>query len=123
MYTKIALRKLEELESRNKPWFLAVGYQKPHLPFVAPKKYWDLYKRDDIELAEFQEISEGTPRFAYHSFGELRAYTDIDSDLKIGDRIAEDKQRELIHGYMACVSYIDAQIRKIIRCLRRKRRT
>lgn len=120
MYTKIALKKLEQLEAKNKPWFLAVGYQKPHLPFVAPKKYWDVYKRDEIKLAEFQELSDGTPSFAYHSFGELRSYTDIDSDLKIGDRIPEDKQRELIHGYMACVSYVDAQIGKLLDALEDK---
>ena len=110
LYTQTALKQLESLENGNKPWFLAVGYQKPHLPFVAPKKYWDLYDRDKINLAPFQQLSEGTPKFAFHSFGEIRAFSDIDSKLKIGDKIPEAKQRELIHGYMACISYIDAQI-------------
>jgi iduronate 2-sulfatase len=110
LFTQTALKKLEKLENGNKPWFLAVGYQKPHLPFVAPKKYWDLYDRDKIELAPFQQLSEGTPKFAYHSFGELRAFSDIDKKLNIGDKVPEAKQRELIHGYMACISYIDAQI-------------
>ncbi|WP_087520494.1 sulfatase [Polaribacter sp. SA4-12] len=110
LYTQTALKQLESLENGNKPWFLAVGYQKPHLPFVAPKKYWDLYDRAKIELAPFQQLSEGTPKFAFHSFGEIRAFSDIDSKLKIGDKIPEAKQRELIHGYMACISYIDAQI-------------
>lgn len=110
LYTQTALKQLEHLENGNKPWFLAVGYQKPHLPFVAPKKYWDLYDRDKIELAPFQQLSEGTPKFAYHSFGELRAFSDIDKKLNIGDKVPEAKQRELIHGYMACISYIDAQI-------------
>lgn len=110
LYTQTALKKLNKLENGNKPWFLAVGYQKPHLPFVAPKKYWDLYDRDKIELAAFQQLSEGTPKFAFHSFGELRSFSDIDRKLDIGDKLPEAKQRELIHGYMACISYIDAQI-------------
>ncbi|WP_170309920.1 sulfatase [Seonamhaeicola maritimus] len=114
LYTHTALNQLSELESSDKPWFLAVGYQKPHLPFVAPKKYWDLYDRDKIELAEFQELAKGTPQYAYHSFGEIRSYSDIDSNLGVGDRFPESKQRELIHGYMACISYIDAQIGKLL---------
>ncbi len=114
LYTQTALQQLNELERSGKPWFLGVGYQKPHLPFVAPKKYWDLYNREDIELAKFQELAKGTPKFAYHSFGELRAFSDIDRNLKIGDKLPEAKQRELIHGYMACISYIDAQIGKLL---------
>lgn len=120
LYTIQTLKNLEILQKKGKPFFLAVGYQKPHLPFVAPKKYWDLYKREAIKLAEFQELSEGTPEIAYHSFGELRAFTDIDNNLKIGDKMNEDKQRELIHGYMACVSYIDAQLGKLLDALEEK---
>lgn len=110
LYTKTALTQINDLENSGKPWFLGVGYQKPHLPFVAPKKYWDLYDRDNIELAKFQKLSDGTPKFAFHSFGELRAFSDIDSKLRQGDVLPESKQRELIHGYMACISYIDAQL-------------
>ncbi len=110
LYTQTALQQLNDLENSGKPWFLGVGYQKPHLPFVAPKKYWDLYDRDKIELAKFQKVAEGTPEYAYHSFGEIRAFSDIDNDYRIGDIIPEAKQRELIHGYMACISYIDAQL-------------
>ncbi|MFP4847075.1 sulfatase [Winogradskyella sp. PE311] len=110
LYTQTALKQLSDLEKSGKPWFLGIGYQKPHLPFVAPKKYWDLYDRDKIELAKFQQLADGTPKFAYHSFGELRAFSDIDNDLRQGDVLPEAKQRELIHGYMACISYIDAQL-------------
>ncbi|MFH6771154.1 sulfatase [Gaetbulibacter aestuarii] len=117
LYTEEALRKLDILMKGDKPWFLGVGYQKPHLPFIAPKKYWDLYDEDKIELAKFQELAEGTPEFAYHSFGELRAFSDIPDSLKIGDKIPEAKQRHLIHGYMACTSYIDAQLGKLLDAL------
>ena len=121
LYTKDALKKLDKLASKNKPFFLAVGYQKPHLPFNAPKKYWDLYKREDIQLAAFQNLAEGSPRIAYHSFGELRSYSDIDSSLGIGAKMPEAKQRELIHGYMACVSYVDAQVGKLLDALEEKK--
>jgi len=117
IYTIEAIKRIKKLSKGTKPFFLAIGYQKPHLPFVAPKKYWDLYKREEIKLADFQELSEGTPKLSYHSFGELRSYTDIDKKLKIGDKLPENKQRELIHGYMACVSYIDAQIGKLLNAL------
>jgi len=113
LYTQTALQQLNDLIDSGKPWFLGVGYQKPHLPFVAPQKYWDLYDRDKIELAAFQKLSEGTPNYAFHSFGELRAFSDIDSSLRQGDVLPEAKQRELIHGYMACISYIDAQLGKL----------
>ena len=121
LFTQAALMQLAQLEAGTKPWFLAVGYQKPHLPFVAPKKYWDLYDRDKIELSPFQQLSEGTPKFAYHSFGELRAFSDIDNKLNTGDKVPEAKQRELIHGYMACISYIDAQLGKLLDELERRK--
>jgi iduronate 2-sulfatase len=113
IYTVEAISKMNKLVKDGKPFFLGVGYQRPHLPFVAPKKYWDLYKRDNIKL-ENQNLIEGTPQYAYHSFGELRAFTDIDNKAGVGKPLAEEKQRELIHGYMAAVSYVDAQLGKLL---------
>jgi len=120
LYTISALEKLNTLVATGKPFFLGVGYQRPHLPFAAPKKYWDLYNRADIDLAKFRGLSDGTPKIAYHSFGELRAYSDIDNKLGVGDELPEAKQRELIHGYMACISYIDAEIGKLLDALENK---
>jgi iduronate 2-sulfatase len=114
LYTEEAIKKLKLLSMGAKPFFLGVGFQRPHLPFVAPKKYWDLYQRESIKLAANQDLIQGAPDFAYHSFGELRDYSDIEDTLKIGDRVFEDKQRELIHGYMACISYVDAQLGKLL---------
>ena len=103
------------LSKSDKPFFMAVGFSKPHLPFVAPKKYWDLYKREDMPIAPFQEHSKNGPLIAYHQSGELRNYLDIPEfatlpadSLRIGLKI--EKQRELIHGYYAAVSYMDAQV-------------
>ena len=111
----IARDELINLSKSNGPFFFAVGLHKPHMPFVAPKKYWDLYKRDDMPLAKFQEHSTNGPLIAYHRSGELRNYSDIpefttlpENLLRIG--LKPEKQRELIHGYYAAVSYTDAQV-------------
>lgn len=104
--------RLKTYAKSREPFFLSVGYMKPHLPFVAPKKYWDMLDRDKIKLAEFQEHAANSPSFAYHKFGELRSYSDITKDWDAS--IDEAKQRELIHGYYACIAYIDAQIGKLL---------
>ena len=107
---------LKELSKKNQPFFFAVGFAKPHLPFVAPKKYWDLYQRTEMPIASFQEQSTNSVAMAYHDAGELRAYTDIPPLLAFTDQKASgltlpiEKQKELIHGYYAAISYTDAQV-------------
>ena len=103
-------RQLEKLAAGSKPFFLSVGFHKPHLPFVAPKRYWDLYDRDKIALAPFQEHSKNAVEIAYHTSGELRSYSNMPDT---GD-FPTEQQAELIHGYRACVSYVDAQIGKLL---------
>jgi iduronate 2-sulfatase len=111
---------LEKLKSDSKPFFFAVGFSKPHLPFVAPKKYWDLYKREDMPVAAFQEKPKNSVEPAFHNSGEIRAYTDIPPLLSFTDQkdfgltLPIEKQQELIHGYYAAVSYTDAQVGKIL---------
>lgn len=101
---------LETLGNTGKPFFLALGFHKPHLPFVAPKRYWDLYERNEIELNPFQEEADHSPAFAYHGGMELRNYSDIPGT----GPVDKEKQRELIHGYMACVSFVDNQVGKVL---------
>jgi len=120
LVAKTVIEQINTLSKTDKPFFIAAGFHKPHLPFVAPKKYWDLYKPEDIKLAKFQQLAKGTPLLAYHSFGELRAYSDIDNNLTFGDTLPKAKQRQLVHGYMAGVSYIDAQIGKLLDALKKK---
>ena len=113
---------LKVLKENAKPFFFAVGITKPHLPFAVPKKYWDLYNRDEIQLAEFRENANNSPLVAYHRAGELYKYTDIPpiasfSDVNGGMELPFDKQKELIHGYYASVSYADALIGKLISTL------
>lgn len=101
----------------DKNFFLAVGLRKPHLPFNAPKKYWDLYDREKIPLPVNPDFPLEAPELATRSWRELEGYSDIPSngDLKI------DKIKELRHGYYACVSYIDAQVGKLLDELERLR--
>ena len=114
---------LTKLKSDNKPFFFAVGFSKPHLPFVSPKKYWDLYKREKMPVAVHQEKSKNGPAIAYHNAGEIRAYSDIPALLEFTDQkdvgitLPLEKQKELIHGYHAAVSYTDAQVGILLNAL------
>ena len=101
---------LRKLKESKQPFFLALGFKKPHLPFAAPRKYWDMYNRDDISLPESYVQPETTPKQAFHKYDELRNYTGVVKEGHLGDDFA----RELIHGYYACVSYVDAQIGKVL---------
>ena len=115
---KLALKviqDLKKLKQSNQPFFLTMGLMKPHLPFTAPKKYWDLYDRNQIELPESYIQPKTTPKQAFHRYGELRNYENIPKKGHLPDDLA----KELIHGYYACVSYIDAQIGLVLDELKR----
>jgi arylsulfatase A-like enzyme len=122
----IALGAIDYINSskHDKPFFLAVGFKHPHLPFCAPQKYWDLYKRSEMPLAQYRKKAVGSPDFAYHTSPELQAYTDIPSLISFSDIenaiLPDDKARELIHGYYAAISYIDAQVGMVVEALRKK---
>jgi len=94
---------------KDQLFFLAVGYWKPHLPFCAPKRYWDLYDRAAIPLPNPKE-PQGAPRLAFTNWGELRAYTDIPKQGDLDDAMT----RQLIHGYWACVSFTDRQVGRLL---------
>ncbi len=114
---------LVKLSKEQKPFFFAVGFSKPHLPFVAPKKYWDLYNREELPLASFQQKAKNSPDLAYHRASELYSYSDIPPISSFSDQrgggldIPLDKQKELIHGYYAATSYADAQVGILMRAL------
>lgn len=103
-----AIETLRQL--KNKPFFLAVGFIKPHLPFVAPKKYFDLYPEDRIQLPSNPLPPKDVPKVALTDFAELRGYSDIPD---VGE-ITGQKARDLIRGYYAAMSYTDAQIGRVI---------
>ncbi|MDD2597865.1 MAG: sulfatase [Kiritimatiellae bacterium] len=111
--TDAACALLDKLALGDKPFFLSVGYLKPHLPFVAPRKYWDMYKREEIQVHPFQDMAQHSPEFAYNrNYGELRSYSDMPTTAEGG--LSVDQQKQLIHGYRACVSYVDAQIGRLL---------
>lgn len=101
---------LRRLKQQDEPFFLAVGFFKPHLPFVAPKKYWDLYDPNTISLPETYHRPQNAPDEAIHNSGELRAYAGIPKKGPVSDETALN----MIRGYYACVSYTDANIGKLL---------
>jgi iduronate 2-sulfatase len=113
---KITIRAIEELQqfqNNSEPFFLAVGYIRPHLPFNAPEKYWDLYDHEDIKLPSNYSFPKGAPDAARFNWGELRSYHGIPKEGPLPDSLA----LKLIHGYYACVSFIDAQVGLLIDAL------
>lgn len=103
-----AVQMLQEMESANKPFFLAVGFIKPHSPYIAPKKYFDLYP--EVDLASKTWFPIDAPAFAGHGSGELRRYTDQPARGVIPDR----NQVRLRQAYFACISYVDAQVGRVL---------
>lgn len=106
---ELAMATLRDLSKKKEPFFLAVGLIKPHLPFVSPKKYWDLYDPAKIELAPNKFRPKDAPDFAVLPGGELRNYYGIPET-----SIPDDMARNLKHGYYAAISYTDAQVGKVL---------
>jgi len=107
----LAVEALEEAVERDSPFFLAVGFWKPHLPFNPPKKYWDLYDPASIEPAEDDQPPAGVPEVALHDSRELLRAA--------GNGLTSDDVRELRRGYWAGVSYLDAQVGRLLDALER----
>lgn len=95
---------------KSKPFFLAVGFKKPHLPCIAPKKYWDLYDPTKLPMATHTGGITNDSGYAMHDSPEFRSYGDIPD----AGPIPEVTQRQFIHGYYACVSFVDAQIGRVL---------
>lgn len=103
---------INRLSNADAPFFLAVGFLRPHLPFAAPKKYWDMYDASQFELPTTDALPTGSPEFAFQDSWELRwAYSDVPN---YGVPLPDQQARELIHGYYACVTFIDDQIGKLL---------
>jgi len=105
--TQKALKTLDELSDNKQPFFLAVGFIKPHLPFSMPKKYWDLYQNKEfVHDNTYNKRPFRTPQIAFHNWEELRGYTDIPET----GELSIQKQEDLYRAYYACISFIDAQV-------------
>jgi iduronate 2-sulfatase len=114
---KIAAKAVEALgELRGKPFFLAVGFHKPHLPFIAPRPYWERYDSATLALATSPTLPRHAPAFASNDAAELRRYRGIPKE---GPPVTDEEARHLVHGYHACVSYVDAQVGRVLAALER----
>ena len=113
-----AISDLQTIKNNNQPALMAIGFLKPHLPFNAPKKHWDLYSKLDLNLASNRYQPHNTPKIAMHNYAELRKYLNIPND-KTKD-IPDSIQLELIHGYYACISFVDEQLGRFIKALKEK---
>lgn len=112
---QIANKTIEDLKKFKKsgePFLLFAGFVKPHLPFNAPKKYWEYYKREDIKLPVNKDFPKTAPKRAQNWY-EMVAYKDVN----VGEDVEEELAKTLIHAYYACVSYVDAQIGRVLETL------
>ena len=99
---------LNRMKKTGSPFFLACGFLKPHLPFYAPKKYWDFYDAASINLADNRYRPENAPQ-ALRGSGEIHSYHNRNIQFN-----SDEWHRSCRHGYFACVSYIDAQVGKLL---------
>jgi len=107
---QVARRAIDVLrEVKDRPFFLAVGFLKPHLPFSAPKKYWDLYPPEKIDIGSHRPPKDA-PACALHEWSELRACFGMP---RTGP-VSADQARQLIRGYRAATSYMDAQVGRVL---------
>ncbi|WP_157638272.1 sulfatase [Flexithrix dorotheae] len=112
--TDVAIATLKGLaEDKDKPFFLGLGFINPHLNWVSPKKYWDLYKPEEIPLTTQESQPENGAAMGLHASFELRVRDGIPKSGNIEPKLA----RKLKHAYLASVSYVDAQIGRMITAL------
>jgi len=109
------LSAMKRLAKQDKPFFLATGFVRPHLPFVVPRKYWDLYDRKAIPVATNPFLPKSSPAFAMNTMYELRDYFDFAGTPSPSQgSLTEAQQRRLKHGYYASVSFVDALIGRLL---------
>lgn len=113
-----AVSRIRELsKNADQPFLLAIGFARPHLPFCAPKKYWDMYDPQKLPLPEFEDFPKNAPKFAVKRHGEIEAFSQVPDD---GTEIYDDElKRNLIHGYYSSVSYMDAQLGRVLDAIKK----
>ncbi|MEM7312220.1 MAG: sulfatase [Planctomycetota bacterium] len=107
------IRRLRAAQKRDQPFFIVAGFARPHLPFSAPKKYWDMHNADELELATNTDLPQDSPKVAHKRGGEIRNYFPV-PDKRDPAMIDQSTARKLIQGYYASVSFVDAQIGKVL---------
>ncbi len=110
----LATAELEELAKCDKPFFMAVGFFKPHLPFSAPKKYWDMYDEEDIDKSPNRDVPQGVSSVFLHNSAEFSNQYTHPEKAGAGKILSEEYARDLRHAYYAAMSYSDAQVGKVM---------
>lgn len=117
--TDMAIEDLKRLAKSDQPFFLAMGYIRPHLAWIAPKKYWDLHDPDLLPVVLDGKVTTETPAYALSNSYELTHYVDLINFPKPWDekRVEGEQARHLMHAYYSCISYVDAQIGRLLDAL------
>lgn len=116
----LAIETLAKLKDKNEPFFLGVGFFKPHLPFTAPQKYWELYDPADLQLAANPRLPKNVNLKSINRSGEFNQYALGEEKVNLKTQISEEYARKLKHAYYACISYTDAQVGKLLQELERQ---
>jgi iduronate 2-sulfatase len=111
------VRRLEAAKHSDTPFFIAAGFVRPHLPFCAPKRYWDLHDPAKLPMPTHEKLPLDSPKVAHKRGGEIAAYSPVPENPDPG--FSPDLKRQLIHGYYASTSYVDAQIGRVLDALDR----
>ena len=111
---ELALKKLKELSEKDQPFFLGVGFFKPHLPFNSPAKYWDMYDENELPLSPNPYIPENVNKASLHNSGEFNGYKLGDEEASLNGPVSDAYARKLRHAYFAAISYTDAQVGKLL---------
>lgn len=109
-FADMAIQKLKDFKDSDTPFFLAVGFVRPHLPFNCPKKYWDMYDPKQIPLAENKYLPANFPDVPVYDSQWMRQHIGMPKEGGFPVSI----QRHLNHGYYACVSFVDAQVGRLL---------
>ena len=114
--TRLAVEDIHRLANTDRPFFVAMGYIRPHLAWIAPKKYWDLHDPDSLPVVVDGQVTPNTPAYALSNSYELTHYVDLIDfpEPWAEQRVTESQARHLMHAYYACVSYVDAQIGRLL---------
>ncbi|XP_019509712.1 PREDICTED: iduronate 2-sulfatase [Hipposideros armiger] len=117
--TEQAIRLLEKMKTSASPFFLAVGYHKPHIPFRYPQEFQRLYPLENISLAPDPQVPAGLPPVAYNPWMDIRQREDVQAlNLSVPyGPIPVDFQRKIRQSYFACVSYLDSQVGQLLSAL------
>ena len=113
----LAVGKLKELATKQSPFFLGVGFFKPHLPFNAPARYWDMYDASTLPITVAPDLPENVNLASLHNSGEFNSYRTGEEKPSLAQAVSDDYARTLVQAYYASVSYVDAQIGKVLDAL------